>query len=109
MAPGQITFSRPVVVGLGVFAALMLGLLATSVKTLEDADRRRLVAHLDSAAQSAPRVEGMTRRLLSAQLDALGILKQSLAIQRETLRHAESLDRKTGPSASQPPVSATGP
>jgi hypothetical protein len=46
----------------------------------------------------------MTRRLLSAQLEALGILKRSLAIQRETLRHAESLDRKTGPSTAPSPL-----
>jgi hypothetical protein len=84
-------------------------LLDGSVKTLETAERLRLVAHLDAAAKTAPRVEGMTRQLLSAQLDALAILKQSLAIQRETLRHAESLDRKTGPSASPPPVTTPAP
>ena len=84
-------------------------LLNGSVQTLEVAERRRLVADLDTAAETAPRVEGMTRRLLSAQLDALAILKESLAIQRETLRHAESLDRKTGPSASPPPVTNPAP
>jgi hypothetical protein len=79
-------------------------LLTVSVATLEDAESRRLVSHLDAAAQTAPRVEGMTRRLLAAQLEALTILEQSLAIQQQTLRHAESLDRKTGPPVSQPPV-----
>jgi hypothetical protein len=83
-------------------------LLTVSVETLEDADRRRLVAHLDTAARTAPRVEGAARELLSAQRDALAILKESLTIQRETLRHAESLDRKTGPTAPDPPASTTG-
>jgi hypothetical protein len=84
-------------------------LLAVTVQTLEDADRRRLVPHLDAAAQSAPRMEGMTRQLLDAQLEALAILEESLAIQRETLRHAESLDRKTGPSVPRAPVSTIAP
>jgi hypothetical protein len=83
-------------------------LLTVSVATLEEAESRRLVAHLDTAARTAPRVEGMTRRLLETQLEALTILKRSLEIQEQTLRHAESLDRKTGPTVSQPPVPSGG-
>ena len=47
------------------------------------------------------RREDRLRRLLAASVETL---EESLAVQRETLRHAESIDRKTGPTAPQAPV-----
>jgi hypothetical protein len=42
------------------------------------------------------------RRSLATQLRAEAMLRESLAIQRETLEHARSLDRKTGPAPPLP-------
>jgi hypothetical protein len=47
-------------------------------------------------AQTPPRIEALTRRLLRAQLEALEVQRQSLEIQRQTLDAANSIDRKTG-------------
>ncbi|MEA2426093.1 MAG: hypothetical protein QOH13_2503 [Thermoleophilaceae bacterium] len=49
------------------------------------------------------------RRSERIQMRTLGILRQSLAIQRATLQHAESLDRKTGGSAPTQGVSLPTP
>lgn len=52
-----------------------------------------------TAAHLARDGVAMERRLLATQIEALGILRESLAIQRQTLQHAESIDRKTGGTA----------
>jgi hypothetical protein len=74
---------------------------------------RRRPGHDFSRRRSAPRghrpgdaVGAAVPELLSLQRQTLGILQQSLAIQRSTERHAASLDRKTGGTV---PVAAPAP
>jgi hypothetical protein len=81
-------------------------LLRGSLSLLREMDRRDTLAKGERAAEATLRVERMTRRVLATQVRALEILEESLTIQRETERHAESLDRKTGPS---PPAAAPAP
>jgi hypothetical protein len=73
---------------------------------LRELDRRDLLRKGERAADAAVRLEGMTRQILATQVESLRILEQSLEIQRETERHAESLDRKTGPTVAPTPSPA---
>jgi hypothetical protein len=77
-------------------------LLRGSLGALREMRQRDVLRKGARAAGSVVRVERMTRQVLKTQVQAFRILEQSLAIQRETERHAESLDNKTGPSAAPP-------
>ena len=156
----EMTLSRPLKIGMGIFAFVMLGLLATQIVLLTDqlrtirtsraiAERQaaRTLPILDAVQplvgdtrsslpglrRGASRLERLVRgatplvsdlrsarapeavratlalasTLLGARVGATTESLRALAIQREALRHAESLDRKTGPSA--PTVTAPVP
>lgn len=88
----------------------------------------RMVRLIDTAQHALPRVEGLLaetlhvqrrtlriqRRTLRVQLASfhaqirnLRMFSESLAIQRETLEHTRSIDRKTGPAPPATPVTLT--
>jgi hypothetical protein len=70
--------------------------------TLGSVDQLRRIA--SQLLDLTRRGYGTQRRLLSAQLQALAILKQSLAVQQETLQHARNLDNKTGGGGAAAPL-----
>lgn len=72
---------------------------------LAELSKPGFLSDIRRGAQTPPRIETLTRRLLRAQLEALEIQRQSLDIQRQTLEAANSIDRKTGgraPAATPP-------
>jgi hypothetical protein len=63
---------------------------------LNEVRAEQLVSKAARAADVAPRMLEIQRRILVVQTRALARLDRMLAVARETERHAESIDRKTG-------------
>ena len=72
--------------------AQIAGVTGELQSALRETRERDLLRRAATAADAVP-------ELLRLQRQTLGILQQSLAIQRSTERHAASLDRKTGGTA----------
>jgi hypothetical protein len=59
----------------------------------------RATARVDDLLRRSSQAVGIGRDSLAVQRQSLTILQQSMDIQRQTLAHAESVDRKTGGTA----------
>jgi hypothetical protein len=70
--------------------------LVRTLRISGEAIEQDLVRKLARASTSTTELEGIARRLLTTQEEALVAIRQTLEIARETERHAESIDRKTG-------------
>ncbi|MEA2677771.1 MAG: hypothetical protein QOJ81_1912 [Chloroflexota bacterium] len=71
-------------------------LLRRSLTMLAEVRGERLVSKAARAAEMAPRMLAIQTRLLRIQTRTLDRIETMLAVARETERHAESIDRKTG-------------
>jgi hypothetical protein len=94
-APGALRAARAVS-GELLHRQRLRRLLRESLAMLAEVRHERLVAKAGRAAQLAPQMLEVQRRILRIQTHALDRLDEALAVARETERHAESIDRKTG-------------
>ena len=71
-------------------------LLPQASQFLDEAERRAFLRRADAAVSAALELESLQSRSLKLQTQQIGILRETLGIQREALEHIESIDRKTG-------------
>jgi hypothetical protein len=78
-------------------------LLVRSNGVLGEVRALHTVPKVTEAAELAPEAVGLLRRSLAVQEEVLAQTREILAVARETERHAESLDAKTGGPTLVPP------
>lgn len=96
--------SVPLVQDLRPLIAQLRPLLALSASLLDETRRRELLRRADAAIDAVLHVEQLQTATLAAQRRSLRIQLDALRVQRQSLRHVRSVDRKTGGGTLVPPA-----